>query len=563
MSETRRYCWEITVYSGEGKPINRIRLRQSASVGRDEENQLCLPDGMVSRRHAEFQQRGGSLYLKDVGSTNGTYVNDVRIRDETILRNGDIVCVGGTFLMCHEAELQEGEEDDIAHGVVLSTIKSELTIGVMQKVVDVADLADEDRSLGVVCQATNALVAHHPLPELFDKVLETILDSIPAQRASIMLLEGQPQVPNPKATRTREGVDMGPIRQDIVRRVVEERKAVLVRDSLEGGEVSTPPASGTGTIRSVMCAPIRSTTPRGSTGRVLGLIYLDNQGDRPPLVDRDLNILILLANITATKIEHARLFEVDQQKQSIEEDMRLAASIQADLLPRSSPEIVGYRVCGKTVPCRMVGGDYFDFEYDGKTLFLALADVSGKGTGAAMLMVALRATVRAHWREGALTEVTARINHTFHQTVPMDKYATCFVARLDQATGRLEYVNAGHNRPLLIRPDGQWQRLGVGGTVVGAFPESTYQQEGVVLETGACLLIFSDGISDAWPTEDEADQHLVKLAMARKPGDVAALRAEIFGSVKQTNDDRTLIVVERLAAEPGASGGSPSTAVRN
>lgn len=553
MSETQQYCWEITVYGRDGKPARRMRLRESASVGRDDENEICIPDTMASRQHAEFEQRGGSLYLRDLGSTNGTYVNDVRIHSETILRNGDLVCIGGTFLVCHEAELKEQYEDDIAHGVVLSTIKSELTMRVMQKVVDVADLAEEDRSLGVVCQATNALVAHHPLPELFDKVLEAILDSIPAQRAAIMLLEGHSAAPCLKATRTRDGVDLGPIRQEIVRKVVDERKAVLVRDSVEDGDPSAPPLADSGLIRSVMCAPIRSTSTGGGTGRVLGLIYLDNQSDRPPLMDRDLNILILLANITATKIENARLVEVDKQKQSIEEDMRLAASIQADLLPRCSPEIVGYRVCGKTEPCRMVGGDYFDFEYDGQTLYLALADVSGKGTGAAMLMVALRATVRAHWRDGALTEATARINRTFHQTVPPDKYATCFVARLDQKTGRLEYVNAGHNRPLLIRADGQWQRLGVGGTVVGAFPESSYEQDSVVLEPGACLLIFSDGISDAWENPDEADKHLVNLAQARRPGDVTALRTEVFRSVKQSNDDRTLIVVERLAAEPGQS----------
>jgi sigma-B regulation protein RsbU (phosphoserine phosphatase) len=206
-----------------------------------------------------------------------------------------------------------------------------------------------------------------------------------------------------------------------------------------------------------------------------------------------------------------------------------------------------------TEPCRMVGGDYFDFEDDGCALHMALADVSGKGTGAAMLMVALRATVRAHWRDGTLTEVMARINRTFHQTVPPDKYATFFLARLETASGRLDYVNAGHNRPLLIRADGRWQRLEVGGTVVGSFPDATYEQAAVVLEPGACLLVYSDGISDVWPSPEEADQHFVNLAIKRRQGDVAALRNAIFNSVEQATDDRTLIIVERLAkstAEP-------------
>ena len=259
--------------------------------------------------------------------------------------------------------------------------------------------------------------------------------------------------------------------------------------------------------------------------------------------------MIVLANLTATKIENARLVEENLEKKRIEEDMRLAAEIQADLLPSHPPAIEGFSVCGKTEPCRTVGGDYFDFEHDGQRLNLALADVSGKGTGAAMLMVALRATVRAHWRDGALTEATSRINQTFCQNIPWDKFATFFVARLDPISGRLEYVNAGHNRPLLIRSDGRWHRLEVGGTVLGVFPDATYHQETVVLQPGDCLLVFSDGISDAWRDQDEADRHLVDLIRARRRGDVAALRDEILEAADHANDDRTLVILERLAGD--------------
>jgi sigma-B regulation protein RsbU (phosphoserine phosphatase) len=201
----------------------------------------------------------------------------------------------------------------------------------------------------------------------------------------------------------------------------------------------------------------------------------------------------------------------------------------------------------------MVGGDYFDFEHDSEYLHMALADVSGKGIGAAMLMVALRATVRAHWRDGSLPEATARINRTFHMTVPPDKYATFFVARLELRTGCLTYVNAGQNKPLLIQPDGQWQSLAVGGTVVGAFPEASYQQGTAMMEPGAHLLAFSDGISESWADPDEADRQLVAISqLRRRDTAAAALRADIFHAVDQvsgfkTNDDRTLLVIQRLA----------------
>lgn len=548
MCDAQKYCWEITIDGSEGSPAKRMRLKERASVGRDLDNDISFSDAMVSRRHAEFQQHDGTLCIVDLDSTNGTYVNDVRVHGERILRNGDVVSVGGTSLVCHQIKLEEASDDECAHGVVRAAVGPELTARVLQRYINVADLVHEDRSLGAVCQATSVLLTHHPLPELFDKVLAAILDSIPAQRAAIMLLDGNPPVPQLTATRTRDGVALGDIRQDIIRRVIEGREAVLVRDDLLGDDPLAPPPVTTDPIRSVMCAPLWSTSFDKKGGRVLGLIYLDNLSDRPPLTDRDLHVLIMLANITATKIENARLLEESLQKQLMEEDMRLAASIQADLLPRNSPVVPGYRVCGRTEPCRLVGGDYFDFEYDDRILHLALADVSGKGSGAAMLMVALRATVRAHWRDGALPEATARINRTFSQTVPPDKYATFFVARLEQESGRLEYVNAGHNRPLLVRSDGTWQRLEVGGTVVGAFPDATYKQETVVMEAGSRLLVFSDGISDAWGSHEDADQQLVRLVNERRGSDILALRSEIFRLAKRSEDDRTLIIVERLPA---------------
>jgi sigma-B regulation protein RsbU (phosphoserine phosphatase) len=535
----------ITIEGAEGRTPARVRLRSCTTVGRDEDNDISIRDTMLSRHHAEIRERNGQFYVVDLGSRNGTYVNNDRIRGERLLGDGDVVALGGTSLVFHATEIP-GPDETASHGVVSAEITDEATTSTVQRVVDVAELGREDRALGVVCQATNALVAHHPLPKLFDKVLEAILDAVPGRRAAIMLLEGQPPMPKLKATRSRDGVDMGVIRPDIVQRALEGREAFLVCDIVVDADWREGTTMDIDPMRSVMCAPLWSTSNGKGDGRVLGMVYLESQSGGPPLTDRDLHIFVMLANMTATKIENSRLLEESLQKQLLEEDMRLAAEIQADLLPRSSPLLQGYRICGKTEPCRMVGGDYFDFEHDGQSLHIALADVAGKGIGAAMLMVALRATVRAHWRDGGLTEAMARVNRTFHQTVPADRYATFFMARLDPPSGRLEYVNAGHNRPLLVRPDGSWQRLEVAGTVVGAFPEATYEQEVVVLDPGACLLVFSDGISDAWHDQDEADRQLAKLVLARRRGEVADLRAEIFRAVDQANDDRTLIILERL-----------------
>lgn len=555
MSDIRMATLEVIVSGAEGRPFRRVRLNSRTTVGRDEDNDISLSDELLSRHHAEFQRRNGGYYIVDLGSTNGTFVNDVRVHGERMLGDGDVVTVGATSLMLRKTEVSRISEEQAAQGVVFGEHGFDSTRRTIRKAVAVDDLLREDRGLGVLCQVTNALIVHHPLPELFDKILEAILDSIPAQRTAIMLLEGHPATPILKATRTRGNKDMGDLKLEIIERALEGRDALLVRDIFEDTPPPIRPSIRADPIRSVMCAPLWSTSKDGGEGRLLGLIYLDSLSDGPPLTDRDLQILIMLANITATKIENARLFEESLQKRRIEEDMRIAAEIQSHLLPGCSPVVPGYRVTGTTEPCRMVGGDYFDFDYDGQSLLLTLADVSGKGSGAAMLMVALRATVRAHWRNGTLAEATCGINRAFHLSVPPDKYATFFVARLEPASGRLEYVNAGHNRPLLIQPNGQCQRLETGGTVLGAFPEVTYEQGMAVLEPGSCMLVFSDGISDAWLNQDEADRQLVKLVMNRKPGDVAALCTDIFGAAARAKDDRTLVFLERLDNTPAISNG--------
>lgn len=550
MIKPRCVLVEIAGGDAQRRTPRRVHLSPRTTVGREEDNDICLLDTMLSRHHAEFQLRHGVVHIVDLASTNGTYVNGTRVVGECSLKDGDVVNMGSSSLVFHETDLGPGIEEDEQGAVIHAEIMHEPTARTMTKAVDVSQLIQVDHSLGVICEVTNALVAPHALPELFDKVLEAILDSVPTQRAAVMIIDGPPPTPKVRAIRQRTAADIGPIRYDIVERALRERKALLVSDVVPSPE----PLGNRGIvpIRSVICAPIWSALNKKGSGRVLGLIYSDSQSGHPPFTERDLHILITLANITATKIENARLMEESLHRQRIEDDVRKAAEIQAVLLPQTSPTIEGYRLFGATEPCRMVGGDYYDYEHDGRNVHLALADVSGKGTGAAMLMVALRATVRAHWHCDALTEATARINQTFHQNVPPDKYATCFLARLDPATGRLLYVNAGHNRPLLIRPNGQWCRLEVGGTVLGAFADTTYHQGTAVLEPGSCLLVFSDGVSDAWPNQEDADRHLVDMVLARRRGEPAELRSNIFSAVDGTNDDRTLLILERL---PGNAPG--------
>ena len=238
----------------------------------------------------------------------------------------------------------------------------------------------------------------------------------------------------------------------------------------------------------------------------------------------------------------------------LEEDMRRAAEIQTGLLPGAPPDLAGYDVAASNRPCRAVGGDYYDFVVSGGQLLLALGDVAGKGTGAALLMMVLRAAVRAHWVDAPPAEATARINRTLCQNVPDNRFMTFVMARLDPPTGRLTYVNAGHNPPLLIWAEGLVEPLVEGGTVLGMFESADYAQGSQDLRPGDTLLVFSDGVTETWNDagEDFGEERLAAVAVRAAGLDASSLQAEVLreldlyaGSAK-ARDDRTLIVIRRL-----------------
>jgi serine phosphatase RsbU (regulator of sigma subunit) len=286
---------------------------------------------------------------------------------------------------------------------------------------------------------------------------------------------------------------------------------------------------------------------------VIGLVYLDSFQQSHSFNEEDLRILTALANVAAAKIENVRLMEESLEKRRLEEDMKMAAEIQTGLLPREAPQVQGYGLVGSNHPCRTVGGDYYDFALEDKRLLLALGDVSGKGTGAALLMTVLRASVRGHWADPQLAEAVSRINRTVCQNVPTNKYITFFMAALDTATGRLGYVNAGHNPPLLIRANGGVERLTDGGMVLGFFETIGYTDAAVEMRPGDTLLVFSDGVTETWnPEGDEfGEDGLTDLAVRGRGLDAASLQDEIlrglerFAAGAKATDDRTLIVLKR------------------
>lgn len=544
---------EIAIQTAGGTRERYPLAKARVTVGRSRESDIFLPDQWLSRHHAAIEDRGDGYWVADLNSKNGTLLNGEPVREWRRLQPGDVITLGEhTLTFCSEGEAEEDEADREPEGTRVFSVK-ELSAINTRPAVDPAELQRQNRVLAILSKAASELVVHRPLGELFDLVLELLLEAVAAERGAILILEGGLPHPVIKASRSRTGDPLVRVSRSIARRAIEERVSFLLPNVLEDVRFKSEDSILASGIRTAMCAPLWFTAIGEGRDQVIGLVYVDSLQQAHAFTEDDLRVLTALANVAAAKIENVRLLEESLEKRRLEEDMRMAAEIQTGLLPRDAPHLPGWDIAGCNLPCRTVGGDYYDFAIEEGRLLLALGDVSGKGTGAALLMTVLRAAVRGHWTEPRLSEGVARINRTVCQNVPSSKYVTFFLASLDPATGRLDYVNAGHNPPLLVRAGGEVEKLTEGGLVLGMFDNYGYDGGTVEMRPGDTLVVYSDGVTETWDPggEEFGEERLVALAVRERTRGAEELQDAIIREIERfeegarATDDRTLVVLKR------------------
>jgi serine phosphatase RsbU (regulator of sigma subunit) len=540
---------EIVIESSDGSRQRFRMAKDRVTIGRARDSDIFLPDQWLSRHHAEIQNREGAFFLLDLGSKNGTLLNGERVRQQRRLQNGDVIALGEHHLT-FSAE-GAGEDDFQLEGTRVFSARdlSEIKTG---PATDAEGQRLQSRLLLVLDRTARDLLTHCALPELFDKVLDLLFEAVPAQRAAILMLEGRPAQPVIKASRSRQGQQLASVPRSIARKVIDEMTSVLIPNILEDAAFRSQDSILRTGIRSALCAPLWFTD-EGAADEVIGLVYLDSMVGSHSFSEEDLAIVTHLAYVAGVKIENARLMEERLEKRRLEADMQVAAEIQRSLLPDAPPDVPGYDVIGINLSCRTVGGDYYDYMMDDGRMLFALGDVSGKGTGAALLMTVLRAAVRGFWTEGSPADAVERINRTVVQNIPPNKYITFFLGQLDPGTGQVRYVNAGHNPPLLVRADGQVETLCDGGMVLGLLEGVPYEEGEALLDPGDVLVVYSDGVTETWDAGDEefGEGRLADLLVQGRGMDAASIQARILsgldafsGGAKGT-DDRTLIVIKR------------------
>jgi sigma-B regulation protein RsbU (phosphoserine phosphatase) len=299
--------------------------------------------------------------------------------------------------------------------------------------------------------------------------------------------------------------------------------------------------------------------PIRSAAGVRGLIALGARGGQVAYDETGYEFGSALVAQAAVAFENAWHFQEVLERKKVEQELQLAASIQQALFPASMPQLTGYELASYTRPARQVGGDYYDALPIPATgppsaCLFCVADVSGKGLPASLLMSTIQATLRAlHGSTLSLGELATRTGELLYATTPENKYATAILAHVEAGTGAGSYVNAGHTSAMLLRSNGEMRALDATGTPLGLLPGMIYTQETFEFGRGDLLALYSDGVTEAFNVRDEefGEQRLADVLRAARdqPVDhaVAGVRDAIerFVAGAPQSDDITLLLLRR------------------
>ena len=311
-------------------------------------------------------------------------------------------------------------------------------------------------------------------------------------------------------------------------------------------------------VRGLLAVPLRVD------GRMTGLLAVSEQKPGREWNASDVQLMNIVASHSAGVIEKARLRVEAEEKRRLElenermeKELLLARDIQMRLIPETSWSSGAWKVDGRVVPARQVGGDYYDyFPIGASRLAVTLADVSGKGVPAALLVSTVQGTLRAFADgEHSPAQVLLQLNRSICRNAGPGRFVTLFYAEFDLASGAMRFVNAGHNYPLLRRRDGALEPLQTGGLPLGLFEDAVYEEGATTLAEGERLLLFSDGITEAIDAfrQEYGDERLEALwsgSLETSPDAfIARLMTDVgeFRGGTAQNDDMTAVAVVRLA----------------
>lgn len=542
----------LTLYQPNHAPVDLSFDVDSVSMGRAADCTIPIKDRFLSRHHAELFFSDSSWYVRDSGSANGTYVNSIRIEEVIKIGKGDRILLGDTELVLGGGESAESTPrfsiDDTDSGLSIAIPVQEI---VRQEATKAAARGEE--GLAILNRMAMELLEDRPMSELFDFIIDKVMDLMRPSRAALAILASDRTTFETLKMRRSSEADSQDltISRTLLKEVVEGRKVLSYNDVSQNENLAQAKSIVAQSIRSALCAPLIA----GET--VLGVLYLDYLMTQRTITEADVRLAAQIARVAAIKLETTRLREEAVVKARMEEELRTAYTIQSRLLPASPPVVEGYQFAGFNRPVRTVSGDYYDFvaRPDGRIYFI-IADVSGKGITAALVMASMATAFSIFTRsDPGPAELMTLINQTLAPKTAPTKFVTTFIGVLDPKAGEIRFTNAGHTPPLLVTKSGV-EVLDVTDMVVGLFPAANYREQSIDLEPGDALVTFTDGVIEAEDDRGEELGHAATIEMARKwhGFDAAAIVAALERSVGDYaghtpfGDDVTILAVNRKSA---------------
>ncbi|HJR09336.1 MAG TPA: SpoIIE family protein phosphatase [Pyrinomonadaceae bacterium] len=559
-------------------PLGRLRI----TIGRSARNDVCIPDPFASRVHAEVRREGDAYVLQDLGSANGTLYNGERVEAALTLTPGGRIQIGETEIVFKDKDAGAGAtmiaepSASLPEATIALNSDQRSTSGLLEAIEDArtqgsaeqprpasggtifssaranANSVQQSDLLALISKVSVTLLAPATLDETLRQVVALVFEAVPAERCLIMLRDANAELKIRVAQLRNSKEETGEVRvsRSIIEEVVGQGRSVLTSDAQHDPRFMSSTMTIQG-IRSVLAVPL------GVGERIFGMIYADSPLAEAKFSQDHLTVLTTLASVAAIRVENARLMEEDLERERFERELNLAREIQQRFQPSSAPNINGYEMQGISFPCYEIGGDYYDFieRPDGR-MVIALGDVSGKGTSAALLMSSLHAAMHAQIpAHKTLGDTISAVNRYLAETIPMNRFITLFCAELDPVTGALSFLNAGHNPPLIAHAGGSMEQLAAGGIPLGIVGDAVYREGRTQLHPGDALVIYSDGVSE---TQNAAGEEFgpVRLynTVARYLDSTAAgirdkIEADLtkFAQGTPAGDDITLVIVKRQA----------------
>ena len=540
-----------------------VRVTQTPFfIGRGAEtgNHLQLNDRRISRNCAAIVSEANKFYIEDRGQRRGLFVNGEKVESRELLP-GDVISFG----------LEDSYE------IIFQSSESSSDDSIPMFLTRIEHMTSTDQSSGglnklnLLLEATTLLHSQLPLDSVLGKMLDHAISVTNADRG--LLLEASPSGKlSVRLARKNGGMRLPPESlspsQTAIQMALKQQSAVITEDlaqaELNLQEAQSIVAQG---LRAVVVIPLYSVTRASSDeslmdisrGQFLGAVYLDSR--RPAAFSKlDRQILDALAADAAGTLDNARLVERERERQRLEAEINIARDIQQALLPRAFKEYANLDVSGCNFPCLSVGGDYFDvFPIDDDRTAFLIADVSGKGLGAALLTTMLQGALSGLTIGVDPARVFTHINRFLCDHAEVGRYATMFFGVTD-SKGHLEFINAGHPSPYLIRHGKAETPFTEGSYPVGLVPEAEYAAACLKLEPGDTLVLFSDGVTEAMDPADEMFGMKRLEEVLNDKGDVTLehLQKCILESVEnfvrgaRQADDLTMLLVRYQATAQSA-----------